>query len=702
MTALGLAALTLLAFLVRWPTFKVPLENNGAAYLYNLRFRTRDYDCTGLMGLVYVLAGFYRLFGERWGYRWVRGVMAGANALVIPSAYVLGATLEGPGAGWAAAGFYAVFSSVPHLIPWFTAAERIYVPLSTGAYAAFAASIGHSPVWAAASGLLAGACVLCKVTSAIEFLPLLALPWFTSSGAGDAALREALLVAGLCVAPGLELARLWRVGAIAGTRASVRGLRERYRAADLLLVDLRAGSAEGGAAAKWSLDLLSGTSPVWAFAIPWLAHTVGIARTPLALAVVGWYAATLATTAWRANWVPGHWVPQVPPLCVMAGLGLAAVVVAAGPTGVPTFLAALLVVAGCVWAWASGRVHPWHAWRYVAFQGAFQALGERVRELTQEGDRVFCWGWQPQIYLFAGRPSASPRHLFSGPRFLDTADPEWRKGLTDAFAQHRPACVTVLGEGLPLAGIAAIAGLRYRPVPPTPQIAGGIFVRTEAPAEATPPGSTCEAALERLRLAIEGGDTATAASLLHAFFLLKMAPPDAEARLDDLQPGWRWVHPGALPEPPGEVVIEEAKNGGRTAGVRIGEEVRWLHSRYAPQTEAERLASDIHLAADGACLFLGLGLGHVAAEVARTAPPGAVLVALERRRGLARAALAEHEALRGGRVRVVVAAAVEALEPLIDSLAGKQVLVYAHHPSMQLDGDYYRAVAEAVTRRSAP
>lgn len=700
MVVLGLAALMLLAFLLRWPTFRVPLENNGAAYLYNLRFRTKDYDCTGLMGLIYVLGVFYRLFGDRWGYRWVRGVTAAANALVVPPAWVLGSALGGPGAGWAAALFYAVFSSVPHLIPWFTAAERVYVPLSTGAYAAFALSIGGSPAWAAASGLLAGACVLCKVTSAIEFLPLLALPWMTSSGMGDAALREGLLVAGLALAPGIEVARLWREGAIARTTESIRGLRERYRAADLLLVDARAQIKEGSAAAKWAFDLFSGTSPVWAFAIPWMAHAVGVAREPLGIAVVGWYAATLAMTAWRANWVPGHWVPQIPPLCVMAGAGLAAVVSAAGPAGVPSLLATLILLAGGAWAWKSGRAHPWLSSRYVSPQASFQTLGEHVRGLTREGDRILCWGWHPQVYLFADRPSASPRHLFAGAHYLDTADPDWRREIADAVARHRPACVVLLADGLPLVAISLVAGVRYDPSPPIPGLAARIFVRTGPSNEPPLTGSASEAALERLRVALAQGDTANAATLLHAFVLLRMAPPDAEARLDDLQPGWRWVLPGALPEPDGEIVIEEARNGERTAGVRMSEEVRWLHSRYAPRTEAERVAAEIRVPEGGACLILGLGLGHVAAELARTAPANALLIAVERRRRLAQAAIAEHDALRSGRVRVVASASVESLAPLIQSLAGRQVTVFAHHASMLVDPDYYRAVADAVTRRA--
>ena len=151
MTAIGLAALTALAFLLRWPTFRIALENNAGTYLYNARFRTDEVDCTGIAGLVHILTLGYRLFGERWKYRWVRGVTALANALVVPPAYMLGAALGGPLAGWAAATAYAVFSSVPHLIPWFTAAERVYVPLSTGAYAAFAASVGHSPLLAGLS-----------------------------------------------------------------------------------------------------------------------------------------------------------------------------------------------------------------------------------------------------------------------------------------------------------------------------------------------------------------------------------------------------------------------------------------------------------------------------------------------------------------------------------------------------------------------
>lgn len=62
--------------------------------------------------------------------------------------------------------------------------------------------------------------------------------------------------------------------------------------------------------------------------------------------------------------------------------------------------AAILFLAGSL---ARPQIQKWEGYPDVDYQ----AIGARVRELTSAGDRIFVWGWSPEIYMFSDRRPAS-------------------------------------------------------------------------------------------------------------------------------------------------------------------------------------------------------------------------------------------------------------------------------------------------------
>jgi hypothetical protein len=62
------------ALLLRLTWHRVPLENNGSVFLYDAVFGTSECPAAGQSGTVAILRFFHRIFGNRWNYRWIRGV----------------------------------------------------------------------------------------------------------------------------------------------------------------------------------------------------------------------------------------------------------------------------------------------------------------------------------------------------------------------------------------------------------------------------------------------------------------------------------------------------------------------------------------------------------------------------------------------------------------------------------------------------
>jgi len=172
-------------------------------------------------------------------------------------------------------------------------------------------------------------------------------------------------------------------------------------------------------------------------------------RTPLAL----WLGICFLGVLAGARFFPRYYFQILPPLAVAAGAGWA---------HLPRrgMAVAALGVALTVPAVRFGRVNLWLAlgipfsWSDAAMDADSRRVAARVRELTHPAERIFVWGFRPEVYYYAGRIGAS-RFLESQPltgvladRHLARSDPfttAWaarnRRLLAEELAASRPAMI---------------------------------------------------------------------------------------------------------------------------------------------------------------------------------------------------------------------------------------------------------------------
>ncbi len=152
----------------------------------------------------------------------------------------------------------------------------------------------------------------------------------------------------------------------------------------------------------------------------------------------------------------------------------------------------------------------------------------------------------------------------------------------------------------------------------------------------------------------------------------------------------------ALP-PSSHVQVVEAKSGAPTASVQTEDgRTVWLHSRYDPVTEAERVAEDLKYPSLQSFLVLGLGLGHVALAMKRRASPEARFYIFEPDLFVFREALRAHDLVplfRGGRTVVFAGPFAEevytCLRNLIEEVLSGEVTIVPHGPSRSARPEWF-------------
>jgi 4-amino-4-deoxy-L-arabinose transferase-like glycosyltransferase len=176
-----------------------------------------------------------------------------------------------------------------------------------------------------------------------------------------------------------------------------------------------------------------------------------------------WILLMMASVWAQGKYYTYHWLPVLPPLCLLAGQGLAA----AGDcirrcTSRPASMAlctvgmmALLSLLGSAY-WRSAH---WPL-RYLAgtvdrstFLARYDRYGdfslsadrevaELVQRTTRASDHMFVWGFEPLIYFLADRPPAS-RFIYTVPLVTQWSPPEWRAELVRDLSEKRPTYVAV-------------------------------------------------------------------------------------------------------------------------------------------------------------------------------------------------------------------------------------------------------------------
>jgi hypothetical protein len=178
-----------------------------------------------------------------------------------------------------------------------------------------------------------------------------------------------------------------------------------------------------------------------------------------------WLALMLIQVHVQAKYFNYQWLPAVPPLGLLAGIGVAALwrllrertgsVGTAGWLAAPGMVVLLAALAagykaqfGNEIAFATGRMSA------TTFAGYFKAgqdfslsadlqVAAFLKRNTAPDASVFIWGFEPIIYFLAERPPAS-RFISQQPLITPWSPLEWRDELLRELAQRRPQYILVV------------------------------------------------------------------------------------------------------------------------------------------------------------------------------------------------------------------------------------------------------------------
>jgi hypothetical protein len=711
------------ALLLRLTWHRVPLENNGSVFLYDAVFGTSECPAAGQSGTVAILRFFHRIFGNRWNYRWIRGVYTFFTVWATVAVTLLGNEIGGQWAGLIAGLCFAVFSNMPHFLPFFTNSERSNVALMSSAYLLCIWGIRPESIWAhgnapllAAAGVAAGLAVLCKVPAVFEVIPLV---WFVivsaRQGAGAAGANVILpLLAGLGLMAFIGVASAvsrdgW--GALIGFAKLIL----RYKSADHGLRENMEKRSDESLMGKGFAGIFAGTAPLWIFAAAYALWRVsGHGFNAVDSLLLLWVLCAAVGIGVQRVFSAGHWVTVLPSVCLLAGLGMSAVFAGSGPSthDAGYFLAVITLVAGLVFAGLTSASHQWRVGNVVPFQQGLQDVAMVLKEVTRPSDTVFVWGWHPQVYVLAHRRCAAPPLYYCKTQFLDGLMPEWRKVLVMGFIKNRPRCVLFVDPGMPLQMVADLTGLKY--VPKTVKGApgdvamvleeeqGGVAAGNE-PAHADGASDVVETAIARLVARADemkkAGNLPAAERAMRVLIEFDRARFGATlgTELSLINPAWKTCPPGNLiADAPGDYVIEDAKNGEKTCAVKTATGSVQLHSKFEPTVEAKRLLGNNPVLAGGkSFVVLGLGLGYTVRELAEKIGPDARMFVVERRRqALEKFREMEWSAklLADARLTFMVSVEPKVAALVLQRQCSGNVAVVEHAPSVQLDSAYYAAV----------
>jgi hypothetical protein len=378
--------------------------------------------------------------------------------------------------------------------------------IATGVILAFLAfrRSRSTPGWAAAAGLCLGAACLMKY-NAILFVPLVAAvdrlaPDGDSSRPVPSRMRLGLLAVGAAVP--VAAGAGWLV--LGGAWSSFREIQTEYLPGYSRLLLAGGFDAAFDASLRIVVDFFT-RRPLWLLPIvAGVPITLLIGRRPGRwIPMLGILFAAAGVIA-QGKFFHYHWLPALPFLSWVLGDAVDAVWTRVRRTRTATaFAAALLAVGlataatsvGPVWGEKRGAVSTLvgatsretfarnpafgtfgvgdHA--FSATLSASRALGS----LTEPGERVFVWGFEPWMYVAAERPLAS-RFIYNVAFLSPWCPPSWGAELVADLEQAPPAVIVVVAHdalpwvtGVPVdsrssvstvPGLAELLHRAYRPV----------------------------------------------------------------------------------------------------------------------------------------------------------------------------------------------------------------------------------------------
>ena len=327
----------------------------------------------------------------------------------------------------------------------------VLLPMLLAMVAALRAADGgrRSWGWAVASGALAAIAIWFKYPFALF--------------AGAAVLAYALMsarlrwkdiagfAAGLFGALAFGVGAMMSIGAWDALLESAR-VTSAYTALGFNLPDFLAAMelALGYRWSQWGLAFLLGV--IGAVAGLWPRFTPEPRQRKMVLVWLGWLALGFAIMAVQAKGYDYHWLPMLPPLALLAGLGASALTrrfpnwaqVAAGAA---VFGLALVAVWRPALPYLSGQEDQLAY--FDRFQGGEFNAGESqraadfLRAHNVPGDSLYVWGFRPELYYLTDL-NPPTRFIFQFPLVADWYPADWRQENVDVLWAALPPYVAVL------------------------------------------------------------------------------------------------------------------------------------------------------------------------------------------------------------------------------------------------------------------
>ncbi len=147
------------------------------------------------------------------------------------------------------------------------------------------------------------------------------------------------------------------------------------------------------------------------------------------------------------------------------------------------------------------------------------------------------------------------------------------------------------------------------------------------------------------------------------------------------------------------IVVHESRDGNRVPELRAEGKTVLLHSRFDPVKEAGRLLADFDPQEYDLVIVFGVAFAYHLEALLPRLRPDATLLALERRAGTLRAAMASRDLgalLADRRVRLAVDPDEEALVSLLSSASSYRITFITHRGSFQADPAYYNNLVRLV------
>ncbi len=448
-TAVIVAAAALAA---RLPFLRFPMDEDFAYYTYRARFASEGIQWKKDAFLIYP-AWKVHLLDTIYGNDPANGVLrvrlflmlmhaATSLAICFITAKLTGVLFAGAVAGL----LYAIFATVPSLMPNTVNMEQLYLPfLLIGMYLLMRREF-------ALAGLFFGLATIPKIAAGL-YIPLMALAawwqfgfeaalWFAAAGAITGFGSRAL---------DLQLGYLDA------------GAKRQYATRYAVAVRLGALKRRYGSIAADIRTVLRETMPAWLIGLPAVAF---LPLHPQAAVLAVFLLTTFLTPAFQQGYSRYHYLPFVGVMACATGFGL----VNAGiffPGAVSLIIIASLLQFDRMKAFYLKPLAPSTLAQYDKFDQYLYIprLGRALRRLIRmrgERGRMFVWGNYTQLYHHAGLPAADAFiHYAVGP-WNDERLAGYYDTVIGGLLHHKPPYLIKAFPNLDMGLLEEMTGLKYR------------------------------------------------------------------------------------------------------------------------------------------------------------------------------------------------------------------------------------------------